>query len=61
MVAGVSPMADEPRTTAKHPLEEDVTLDDGTMVRVTGLLAVQFRKDPEAVRRFIAECQERRP
>jgi hypothetical protein len=54
-------MKTDPQTTAKHPLEEDVTLDDGTMVRVTGLLAVQFRKDPEAVRRFIAECQERRP
>jgi hypothetical protein len=54
-------MTESMGTTAKHPLEEDVTLDDGTVVRVTGLLAVQFRKDPEAVRRFIEECQERQP
>jgi hypothetical protein len=39
----------------KHPLEEDVRLSDGSVVRVTGLLAVQFRENPEAVRKFVEE------
>jgi hypothetical protein len=46
---------DRSQTTRKHPLEEDVTLSDGTVVRVTGLYAVQFRKDPAATLPIIEE------
>jgi len=45
--------------TRKHPLEEDVTLSDGTVVRVTGLYAVQFRKDPTATLAIIEEDYRR--
>lgn len=40
-------------TDNKLTLEEDVTLSDGTVVRINGLLAVQYRKDPDKVRDFV--------
>jgi hypothetical protein len=53
-------MSDERNSfTSKHPLEEDVTLSDGTVVRVTGLYAVQFRKDPVATLAIIEEDYRR--
>lgn len=53
-------MPDDPNTTAKHPMEEDVSLPDGSVVRVTGLLAVKFRTDPDAVRKFVEDDWTRR-
>jgi hypothetical protein len=53
-------MVGDTETTAKHPLEEDVTLGDGTVVRVTGLLAVRFRTDPDAVREFVEDTRRAR-
>lgn len=37
----------------------DVILSDGNTVRVTGLLAVRFQKDPEAVRKFVEDDLKR--
>jgi hypothetical protein len=45
---------------AGWPKEQDVTLSDGTVVRVTGLWAVQYPKDPDAVRRDIKEVNRTR-
>ena len=47
------------KTTPKHRLEEDVSLSDGTVVRVTGLWAVEFRKNPDAVRKDVEEVYRR--
>lgn len=33
----------------------DVVLSDGSTVRVTGLLAVRFQQDPDAVREFLED------
>ena len=40
-----------------HPMEADVTLTDGSVVRVMGLLAVKFRTDPDGVRKFIEDLK----
>lgn len=44
----------------KHLLEADVELSDGTIVRVTGLLAVRYRSDPEVVRKWVENEIERK-
>jgi hypothetical protein len=41
----------------KRPPEADVTLSDGSVIRVMGDMAVQFRKDPEAVRKLMEQIQ----
>jgi hypothetical protein len=55
-------MANEIQTTdldrllaKRRPPEENVTLTDGSVVRVTGLLAFKFRTDPDGVRRFVED------
>jgi hypothetical protein len=52
-------MSDKPQTP-KHPLDADVTLSDGSVVRVAGLLAVHFQKDPDGLRRFIEDDIKKR-
>ena len=54
-------MVGDTETTAKHPLEEDVTLGDGTVVRVTGLLvAYASGQTPDAVREFVEDTRRAR-
>lgn len=47
-------------TPGLHPLEEGVILTDGSIVRVTGLFAVRYRTDPDAVRQFIEDDLKRK-
>ena len=52
-------MTDDRSKTPKHRLEEDVTLSNGETVRVTGLYAIEYRKNPEVVRKLIEEDMAR--
>jgi hypothetical protein len=47
------------KTIRHRPLEEDVVMDDGRVIRVMGLLAVKFRTDPDAIREFLEEASLR--